>query len=176
LVEAPGLIRHCHLTLGVQNGDWLHQRMLRFAGSWGRVNSVHEREQEEAEPYRRSRRQPHKVAPQHDGHEPGKAGRDARHHVPADPEIRKGRQPRRGKPAAGDCLHPQCAAGVFFEDAPGMDNAPNGGFAEESGVNYIVDFLSSSEGLRLNRSFVRISDTNVRKKIVDLVESLAGNK
>jgi transcriptional regulator with XRE-family HTH domain len=64
----------------------------------------------------------------------------------------------------------------FFEDAPGMDNAPNGGFAEESGVNYIVDFLSSSEGLRLNRSFVRISDTNVRKKIVDLVESLAGNK
>ncbi|MEX0955290.1 MAG: helix-turn-helix transcriptional regulator [Rhizobiaceae bacterium] len=64
----------------------------------------------------------------------------------------------------------------FFEDAPGMDNAPSGGFAEESGVNYIVDFLSSTEGLRLNRSFVKISDTNVRKKIVDLVESLAGNK
>jgi transcriptional regulator with XRE-family HTH domain len=64
----------------------------------------------------------------------------------------------------------------FFEDAPGIDNPPNGGFAEESGVNYIVDFLSSTEGLRLNRSFVKISDTNVRKKIVDLVECLAGNK
>jgi len=64
----------------------------------------------------------------------------------------------------------------FFEGAPGMDNPPKGGFAEVSGVNYIVDFLSSTEGLRLNRSFVKISDTNVRKKIVDLVESLAGNK
>ena len=61
----------------------------------------------------------------------------------------------------------------FFEGAPGMDSPPDGGFAEESGVNYIVDFLSSTEGLRLNRSFVKISDTNVRKKIVDLVECLA---
>jgi transcriptional regulator with XRE-family HTH domain len=62
----------------------------------------------------------------------------------------------------------------FFEDAPGMDNNANGGFAEDGSANYIVDFLSSTEGLRLNRAFVKIADANVRKKVVDLVESLAG--
>ncbi|MGN6765638.1 MAG: transcriptional regulator, partial [Rhizobiaceae bacterium] len=35
------------------------------------------------------------------------------------------------------------------------------------------DFISSSEGLQLNRAFVRISDPKVRRKIIDLVRTLA---
>jgi transcriptional regulator with XRE-family HTH domain len=60
----------------------------------------------------------------------------------------------------------------FFEDAPsGEPHAP--GFAEDEGHNHFVDFLSTSEGLQLNRAFAAIRDAKVRKKILDLVVSLA---
>ena len=58
----------------------------------------------------------------------------------------------------------------FFENAPGEAGQ---GFAEESSATYVVDFLSSTEGLRLNRAFVRITDPKVRGKIIDLVRALA---
>lgn len=62
----------------------------------------------------------------------------------------------------------------FFEDAPGEQPAQaGGGFSEAASSNYVVDFLSSSEGLQLNRSFVKISDPKVRRKVVDLVKALA---
>ncbi|AYG68036.1 MULTISPECIES: helix-turn-helix domain-containing protein [unclassified Rhizobium] len=60
----------------------------------------------------------------------------------------------------------------FFEDAPG-DHSAAGGMAEASSSNYVVDFLSSSEGLQLNRAFVKISDGKVRRKVVELVKALA---
>lgn len=63
-------------------------------------------------------------------------------------------------------------AAFFFEDAPGEGNADSDGLAESS-TSYVVDFLSSSEGLQLNRSFVKISDSRVRRRIVDLVRALA---
>lgn len=59
----------------------------------------------------------------------------------------------------------------FFEDAPG--STAEGGFAEENQTTYVVDFLSSTEGLRLNRAFVRITDQKVRSRIIDLVRALA---
>ena len=59
----------------------------------------------------------------------------------------------------------------FFEDAPGSPNVT--GLAEENATTYVVDFLSSTEGLRLNRAFVRISDPKVRGRIIDLVRALA---
>ncbi len=59
----------------------------------------------------------------------------------------------------------------FFEGAPTSDPAP--GFAEPDSHAYVVDFLSTSEGLLLNRAFSAIKDAKVRKKILDLVESLA---
>ena len=61
----------------------------------------------------------------------------------------------------------------FFEDAPAGDKAAAEGFAEDSQTSYVVDFLSTSEGLQLNRAFVRISDPKVRKRLVDLVKSLS---
>ncbi|KQR32011.1 MULTISPECIES: helix-turn-helix domain-containing protein [Rhizobium/Agrobacterium group] len=61
----------------------------------------------------------------------------------------------------------------FFEDAPGAEPASASGSAEASSSNYVVDFLSSSEGLQLNRAFVKINDPKVRRRIVDLVKALA---
>ncbi|MBB4143449.1 transcriptional regulator with XRE-family HTH domain [Rhizobium rhizoryzae] len=63
----------------------------------------------------------------------------------------------------------------FFEDAPGEQSSAPGGMAEASSSNYVVDFLSSSEGLQLNRAFVKISDPKVRRKVVDLVKALAAD-
>ena len=61
----------------------------------------------------------------------------------------------------------------FFEDAPGEQADSQTGLAEASSSNYVVDFLSSSEGLQLNRAFVKIGDPKVRRKLVDLVKALA---
>lgn len=63
----------------------------------------------------------------------------------------------------------------FFEDAPGDHLATPGGLEEASSSNYVVDFLSSSEGLQLNRAFVKIADPKVRRRIVDLVKTLAAD-
>jgi transcriptional regulator with XRE-family HTH domain len=60
----------------------------------------------------------------------------------------------------------------FFEDAPGQDD-DRSGFAEDDGSAYVVDFLNSSEGLQLARAFIKISDPKVRRRIIDLVKSLA---
>ncbi len=63
----------------------------------------------------------------------------------------------------------------FFEDAPGTPDEAEG-FGETQPTSYVVDFLSSSEGLSLNKAFVRIEDPKVRRRIVDLVRSLAGDE
>ena len=61
------------------------------------------------------------------------------------------------------------------ENAPGRSESTSGGFAEPHSASYIVDFLSTSEGLQLNRAFSRIGDAKVRRRIVDLVRSIAGD-
>jgi transcriptional regulator with XRE-family HTH domain len=61
----------------------------------------------------------------------------------------------------------------FFDDAPGEAGAANRGLAEENSTTYVVDFLNSTEGLQLNRAFVKITDAKVRRKIIDLVKSLS---
>ena len=60
----------------------------------------------------------------------------------------------------------------FFEDMPSTDGRSDSSFAEE-GAGFVVDFLSTSEGLLLNKAFVRIKEARVRKKIIDLVTALA---
>jgi len=68
--------------------------------------------------------------------------------------------------------------GFFFEGAPALDgeasDSTQAEFAEEDeGSTYIVDFLSTTEGVRLNKAFARIHNPKVRKRIIDLVTSLA---
>ena len=66
----------------------------------------------------------------------------------------------------------------FYEEAPGaleQSGAAHGsGFADRHGESFIVEFLNTRDGLELNRAFVRIQDPKVRRSIVDLVRSLAG--
>lgn len=62
----------------------------------------------------------------------------------------------------------------FFEGAPGHTLASGApGFAEGESSTFSVDFLSTPECMQLNRSFSRISDAKVRRKIIDLVKTLA---
>ena len=67
----------------------------------------------------------------------------------------------------------------FFDGAPSFDEgqptATQTATAED-GSAYVVDFLSTTEGLLLNRGFARIQDAKVRKRIVDLVTALAGTE
>src|SRR5579863_6484103 len=63
----------------------------------------------------------------------------------------------------------------FFEGAPHAEVAA-GGFAEAPDNNYVADFLSTNEGLQLNRAFAQIRDPKVRKRIVDLVTSLVDER
>ncbi|ARZ42809.1 transcriptional regulator [Brucella melitensis] len=63
----------------------------------------------------------------------------------------------------------------FFEDAPGSGFSGGDGFAEDNEATYVVDFLNSNEGVQLTRAFTKISDPKVRRKIIDLVKSLAAD-
>ena len=46
--------------------------------------------------------------------------------------------------------------------------------AEAPTTSYVVDFLSSSEGIQLNKAFVRIKDAKLRRRLIDLVRAMAG--
>lgn len=59
----------------------------------------------------------------------------------------------------------------FFEDAQG-EALPQAGFADKKG-DYVADFLATSEGLQLTKSFMKVKDPKVRRRIVDLVASIA---
>lgn len=61
----------------------------------------------------------------------------------------------------------------FFEGAPTVSLGGEG-FSEGSSPTYVSDFLATSDGLALSRNFMRISDSKVRRRIVDLVEAIAG--
>ena len=61
----------------------------------------------------------------------------------------------------------------FFEGAPRAEE-PVSGVAETPDNSYVVDFLATNEGLQLNRAFAQIRDPKVRKRIVELVTSIAG--
>lgn len=64
------------------------------------------------------------------------------------------------------------AIGYFYEGVAEQMPAVEGvvGAAETASV---MEFLASSEGLHLSVAFMRIKDTKVRKRVIDLVKSLA---
>lgn len=61
----------------------------------------------------------------------------------------------------------------FFEDAPEQSGLQNSGFAEENEATYVVDFLHTSEGVQLTRYFTKITDPKIRRKLIELVKTLA---
>ena len=60
-----------------------------------------------------------------------------------------------------------------------FDGGPSGaanseGFGEGASPAYVSDFLATSEGLSLTKAFMRIKEAKLRRRIVDLVEEIAG--
>jgi transcriptional regulator with XRE-family HTH domain len=60
----------------------------------------------------------------------------------------------------------------FFEGAPPADGSKGNGFAEPDTETFLYEFLNTRDGLELNRAFVKITDAQVRRSVVDLVRSL----
>ncbi|RAI43712.1 helix-turn-helix domain-containing protein [Rhodoplanes roseus] len=68
----------------------------------------------------------------------------------------------------------QVPVAFFFEGAPDLGDGPTAGMGEAPSPAYISDFLATSDGLALTKAFMRISDAKLRRRIVDLVEHIAG--
>jgi transcriptional regulator with XRE-family HTH domain len=60
----------------------------------------------------------------------------------------------------------------FFEGAPSLGGG--NGMKDAPTASYVSDFLATSEGLSLTKAFTRIKDPKLRRRIVDLVEEIAG--
>jgi len=61
----------------------------------------------------------------------------------------------------------------FFDDLPGGQTSPSFGFAEAGSAPMVMDFVNTPEGVHLNRAFAGIKNSNVRKRLVDLVRAVA---
>jgi transcriptional regulator with XRE-family HTH domain len=69
----------------------------------------------------------------------------------------------------------QVPVSFFFEGAPSFGE-PIPGMTDAPSPAYISDFLATSDGLALTKSFMRIKDQKLRRRIVDLVEQIAGDE
>jgi transcriptional regulator with XRE-family HTH domain len=72
----------------------------------------------------------------------------------------------------------QVPVAFFFEGAP---NLTDGAMLAETGESapsptYVSDFLATSDGLSLTKAFMRIPDAKLRRRIVDLVQQIAGEE
>jgi len=69
----------------------------------------------------------------------------------------------------------QVPVSFFFEGAPHVgESRPSGGMNEAPSPAYVSDFLATSDGLSLTKAFMRIKNNKMRRRIVDLVEQIAG--
>lgn len=60
----------------------------------------------------------------------------------------------------------------FFEGLVTPMNGQIPGFAEEQSEDFMSEFLSSREGIELNRAFLKIKEPRQRRKLIDLVLSM----
>ncbi len=68
----------------------------------------------------------------------------------------------------------QVPPSFFFDGAPATGAVPTEmGFREEAAAAFVTDFLSTAEGLQLNKAFSRIQDPKIRRRVLELVMSLA---
>jgi transcriptional regulator with XRE-family HTH domain len=67
----------------------------------------------------------------------------------------------------------QVPVSFFFEGAPAVAGARVEGMSEAPSPAYVSDFLATSDGLALTKAFMRIADSKLRRRIVELVEQIA---
>lgn len=69
----------------------------------------------------------------------------------------------------------QVPVSFFFEGAPNMPGHRNVD-GEAPSPAYVSDFLATSDGLSLTKSFMKIKNGKMRRRIVDLVEQVANDE
>lgn len=69
----------------------------------------------------------------------------------------------------------QVPVSFFFEGAPHTPG-DHAGMSEAPSPAYVSDFLATSDGLSLTKSFMKIKNGKLRRRIVDLVEQIAGEE
>jgi transcriptional regulator with XRE-family HTH domain len=67
----------------------------------------------------------------------------------------------------------QVPVSFFFEGAPELQGSSDI-TREAPSPAFVSDFLATSEGLSLTKAFMRIKEPRLRRRIVDLVEEIAG--
>ena len=71
----------------------------------------------------------------------------------------------------------QVPVAFFFEGAPHLAGGPVPEGADLApSPAYVSDFLATSDGLSLTKAFMRIPDAKLRRRIVDLVQQIAGEE
>jgi transcriptional regulator with XRE-family HTH domain len=65
-------------------------------------------------------------------------------------------------------------ASFFFEGAPNMPG--HAGMSEAPSPTYVNDFLATSDGLSLTKSFIKIKSSKLRRRVVELVEQMADSQ
>jgi transcriptional regulator with XRE-family HTH domain len=70
----------------------------------------------------------------------------------------------------------QVPVAFFFEGAPDLGAARAAGGKDAPSPTYVADFLATTDGLALTKAFMRIGDPKLRRRIVDLVEQIAGEE
>jgi transcriptional regulator with XRE-family HTH domain len=69
----------------------------------------------------------------------------------------------------------QVPVSFFFEGAPSLPGRSSG-MGEAPSPAYVSDFLATSDGLALTKAFMRIQNGKLKRRIVDLVEQIAGEE
>jgi transcriptional regulator with XRE-family HTH domain len=69
----------------------------------------------------------------------------------------------------------QVPVAFFFEGAPQLsEGVVTDALQTAPSPSYVSDFLATSDGLSLTKAFMRIPDPKLRRRIVDLVQQIAG--
>jgi hypothetical protein len=64
----------------------------------------------------------------------------------------------------------------FFEGVSRTGKQAEDGSSKAPVADYVSDFLSSSDGLALIKAFATIKESRLRRRVVDLVEEIAGDQ
>jgi transcriptional regulator with XRE-family HTH domain len=70
----------------------------------------------------------------------------------------------------------QVPVAFFFEGAPTFHGGQDEVTGEAPSPTYVSDFLATSDGLALTKAFMEIKQPKLRRRIVDLVEEIAGRE
>ena len=58
----------------------------------------------------------------------------------------------------------------FYEGGPQIDGTQTGG--ADGATDYVSDFLMTNEGIQLLKAFMRIKDSAVRRRVIELIDAL----